>query len=145
MPRHTRIRVGRYLRQHVASTRTIAAVGVATLLLVVFGGIAVTHADHDRFTSLFDGWWWAATTITTVGYGDIVPTSTAGRIIGLVLMFAGIALVSLLTASIAALLLSGDVEQEEQHLERRLDSIEQTLAEIQATLVVRDPAQPDEL
>jgi len=116
-----------FVRQHVASTRVVIFVAVSTLALVLCTGAVVARTDPERFDSLFDGWWWAATTITTVGYGDLVPTSVAGRVTALILMFAGIALVSLLTASIAALLLSADVQAEELHLERRLDNIEALL------------------
>ena len=48
-----------------------------------------------------DGLWWAITTVTTVGYGDKVPVTAGGRAVAVVLMFTGIALVSVITASLA--------------------------------------------
>lgn len=55
--------------------------------------------------SFWDSYWWAMVTITTVGYGDIYPVTTPGRIIALILMFSGIGTLGVFTASIAAALL----------------------------------------
>ena len=130
MGRHARIRVRRFVRHHVVSVRALAAVVVLTLLLVTAAGVAVTRTDPGEFPGVFAGWWWAASTVTTVGYGDVVPASTAGRVVGLVLMFTGVSLLAIMTASIAALLMSEDVEEEERHLEHRLDDLEHDIAEI---------------
>ena len=63
-------------------------------------------------TSIGDALWWAATTVTTVGYGDRYPVTTTGRVIAVILMIVGMALVSAITASIAAWFVSSlDVEQ----------------------------------
>ncbi len=79
-----------------------AAVAVGT---VIVGGAvfaSVEEADrHGAAISTWDGIWWAITTVTTVGYGDIYPESTAGRIIAITIMLVGIGFVALLTAFIA--------------------------------------------
>lgn len=93
-------------------------------------GMAVHWTDPERFGSLWDGIWWASTTVTTVGYGDVVPTSDMGRAVGVLLMFTGIALVSILTASIASALLAEDVTEEELHLDVQLAQISEILASI---------------
>lgn len=125
-----RVQIGPFVRRHVVSLRALVVIALATVLFVFVGGIVVTLTDGGRFHSLFDGWWWAATTVTTVGYGDVVPVSTAGRLFAMGMMFTGIALVAVLTASIAALLMSEDVEQEERRVESRLDTLEQQLDEV---------------
>jgi voltage-gated potassium channel len=140
-----RIRVRHFLRQHVASTRTVAAVAASTVALVLLAGLAIRVTDPHLFRTPLDGWWWAASTITTVGYGDLVPATSVGRMVGLVLMFSGIALVSLLTASIAALLMGGDVEAEEQHLERRLDRLETLLEDLVDRLEASELEVPPDL
>ena|SRR3990167_1821800 len=77
-------------------------------LLVFFtvaaiGGASISLIDPD-IKNPWDGVWWAAQTMTTVGYGDIVPKTTAGRIFGIIIMLMGIALISVLTANFSAYL-----------------------------------------
>ncbi len=63
--------------------------------------IAESGAPNALITTAQDAIWWGLVTITTVGYGDMVPVTGAGRIIGVFLLFAGIALFSVLTGFIA--------------------------------------------
>ncbi len=62
--------------------------------------------------------WWASATVTTVGYGDVVPSSSGGRLIGGVLLFLGIASLALLTAIAASAIVVGEVRSEEREIER---------------------------
>lgn len=78
--------------------------------------------------------WWAASTVTTVGYGDFVPRSAPGRLIGVVLMFVGIGLVSILTAAIASALLTEEVGDEERHIDEQIEQIHADLNTILAEL-----------
>ena len=88
----------------------LIAVGVAVLLAV--SGWAVWLLERNRDDSSFakdhrgfgTAFWWAAVTMTTVGYGDTTPRSTLGRAFAVVWMFSGILLVSMLTASITSIL-----------------------------------------
>jgi voltage-gated potassium channel len=61
--------------------------------------------------SLGDSVWWAVTTITTVGYGDVVPRSGAGRLLATGLMFSGLILFSLLTASVASVFVEEKIKE----------------------------------
>jgi voltage-gated potassium channel len=82
-----------------------------------------------------DALWWAVTTITTVGYGDRFPMSSAGRGVAVVLMIAGIAMFGVITASIAAYF----VEQKaEEDLAGRLDQIMERLDRIETRLPNED-------
>lgn len=78
----------------------------AAVMAVGLGAVAVLDAEQDlkdaNITSIGDALWWAATTVTTVGYGDRYPVTTTGRVIAVSLMIVGIALVGAVTASIAA-------------------------------------------
>lgn len=81
---------------------------IVTGLLVVVAGVTITVADREQFGSVWLGLWWALTTVTTVGYGDIVPHTVAGRLLGAVLMILGIGFLSLLTATIASVFVKND-------------------------------------
>jgi voltage-gated potassium channel len=73
----------------------------ATIVATVEGG------DNATIHSFADALWWAVVTITTVGYGDMVPVTTAGRAIAFVLMLGGIAFFSGITANLASFLVRG--------------------------------------
>lgn len=79
--------------------------GGATLLSFV-AALAVTDAERGQhggnITSFGDGWWWAITTMTTVGYGDRYPVTTQGRFVAVGLMIGGIALLGTVTATLAS-------------------------------------------
>lgn len=89
---------------------------IISFVVVMLSGIVVTRLDHS-IGSIWDGMWWAWVTVSTVGYGDIVPHSTAGRVFGAFLILLGVVMVSLLTANLSAFLIGGDVEKVE-HEER---------------------------
>ena len=80
----------------------IGCIGVA---VVGVGGVLFSRFEGES-ADLGDGIWWAVVTTTTVGYGDLAPQSTEGRILAGVLMIAGIGLLGALTAEIAQRLLS---------------------------------------
>lgn len=85
-------------------------VGVYTAFIttsaVLLGALAMLDAEQDAagstITTYSDALWWAVVTVTTVGYGDLYPVTTLGRAIAVPLMFVGIGLVGLVTASMAA-------------------------------------------
>ena len=77
-------------------------VALATVLLVILAGFSVSLADREQFTTPWLGMWWAVTTVTTVGYGDVYPHTVGGKVIAAVLMIIGIGFLSTLTASIAS-------------------------------------------
>jgi len=87
------------------------AFGVAGLTLIT-SAVAFTIAedvgDGRRIHSFFDALWWSAATITTVGYGDVYPVTTAGRIIAVFTMVVGISTLAVVTARIAKFLISTD-------------------------------------
>lgn len=71
----------------------------ATLICIAIGGISIHYAEGMSFS---DGFWWSFVTATTVGYGDISPSTIPGRIIATVLMLVGIGLIGSLTSTITA-------------------------------------------
>ena len=66
----------------------------------------MTLVDGENFPSIGSGLWWAVQTITTVGYGDIVPTSLTGRLVAALVMLLGVAFLTIITASITSTFVS---------------------------------------
>jgi voltage-gated potassium channel len=107
---------------------------VLVLLFVVVAGSAVALVDSEDVGSVWDGMWWALATVTTVGYGDVVPRSATGRIVAAAVMLIGIGFFALLTAAVAATFVKQDERPEELRAElreiaARLERIEQRLEE----------------
>ena len=86
-----------------------------TLSVIVLSAIGVNYFEHMRedsnIHSMWDGVWWAVVTMGTVGYGDKYPISTGGRIVGLLLIFSGVGLMSLLTATIASMFVEKKIKE----------------------------------
>lgn len=79
---------------------------VTALFLTYLAGIEITLAERGQpgatIQGVGDGFWWAITTLTTVGYGDIYPTTTLGRFIAVGLMVSGICVLGVISATVAA-------------------------------------------
>ena len=89
---------------------------ILTAAVIILGGIAEYLAEHKHpgadFTTIGDALWWAVETITTVGYGDYVPITIVGRLIGVIVMFSGIGIVVTLVSVIS--------ENRVRHMQKRL-------------------------
>ena len=85
-----------------------AAVVIATVStsITVAAGILMTVVDRKGFPSIGSGLWWAVQTVTTVGYGDHVPTTVAGRLVAAVVMLVGIGFLTVITAAITSTFVS---------------------------------------
>jgi len=94
------------------------SLGISMLILFA-GGFGFWVLD-PRVLTLSDGLWLAFTTAATVGYGDMVPSTHASRAFAVVVVLLGLAVLSLVTASVAALFVQKDVHDEERQIEKEL-------------------------
>ena len=107
----------------------------ATIVLATITGIFVRLVDKKDFHSVGEGIWWAIVTLATVGYGDIVPTTPWGRVIGSIVIVFGVTFLAFLTATVTSLFVSSDQQQAaRREREERAESDE----ELRALLVRLD-------
>jgi len=118
-------------------TTSVVTLAFATWFVA---GLAVTEAERHvngaNIQGVGDGWWWAITTMATVGYGDTYPVSPQGRLVGMSLMIMGVALLGTITASIAS---NFNMTNNEDLADGKssasdLDSLKKRIAELESKL-----------
>jgi voltage-gated potassium channel len=131
--------------ERLTVSRAVGTIVAIATLLVLVGGALARIVEPETFTSLGLSYWWALTTITTVGYGDIVPHDTAGRLVGSLLMLAGLSLIPTLTSAVVSVLIvkrgASEKDAERRFREEqtaRLERIEERLAQLDGTPQARD-------
>jgi voltage-gated potassium channel len=150
MPRVARPNVversmSRFLREPPSVRTAARVIVVATAAVVVAGGVLMRLLDHDEYSNVWVGMWWALQTVTTVGYGDVTPRNPSGRIIAAFVMLWGIAFLTITVAAITSTFVAraakereaaeGAVEDEaEVRIEARLDRIERRFDELEQML-----------
>jgi voltage-gated potassium channel len=124
-------RLDRRAREAIANRRAFPYLALVTALIGLGIGFLVTVVDRKDFHSFEDGIWWAIVTLGTVGYGDIVPTTTWGRLLGSIVIIVGVTFLSFLTATVTSLFVSTAQEERDAEREaRRAADREQVLAEL---------------
>jgi voltage-gated potassium channel len=103
----------RRARAAVASKRVFPYLAATTASLAVLVGFMATLIDRQDFPTFGTGVWWAIVTLGTVGYGDIVPTTPWGRVLGGFVIVVGVTFISFLTATVTSYFVSVDQEAEQ--------------------------------
>jgi voltage-gated potassium channel len=125
--------------QRIVNARSVTiGLAVTFLGLAAIGGIVIEILDRHDFPSVGLAIWWALQTVTTVGYGDVVPTNTVGRVVGGVEMVIGCSFIAFLTAGVTSTVIQrGDAQAQEENREHReentqtiVDGITETRAAI---------------
>jgi voltage-gated potassium channel len=107
-------RMTRFLREPVSVRNAVNVIVVATATVVVGSAVLIRLLDHDEYPNIWRGMWWSLQTVTTVGYGDVTPMHTAGRIVAAFVMLQGIAFVTILVAAITSTFVARAEHEREQ-------------------------------
>jgi voltage-gated potassium channel len=97
-------RRGRF-EQRITLVRALVAIVVVTTAFTLVAALVERLVEPETFTGYGKAWWWAVQTVATVGYGDITPHTTAGRLVATAVMIFGVALVPTATSIVVAILL----------------------------------------
>src|SRR3954447_3235980 len=129
--------------RRVASARYVTVgLAITFLGLAFIGAVAIRLVDPDNFSSFGSAVWWALQTVTTVGYGDVVPTTATGRVVGGLEMALGVSFIAFLTAGVtstviqrvqanAAALERAERAQEAQEIVAALGEVRRAIADLQ--------------
>lgn len=109
-------RMSRFLREPMSVRSAANVIVFATLAAVVLGGVLMRVLDGDEYPNVWKGMWWALQTVTTVGYGDVTPENTSGRIIAAFVMLEGVAFLTIIIAAITSIFVAR--AQDEQEVEQ---------------------------
>jgi voltage-gated potassium channel len=129
-----RSRFERRAERAIAERHAFRYLAVITLALSALAGVLVWAIDRRDFDSVGEGMWWALQTLSTVGYGDVVPHTTWGRVVGGLVIALGVTFLAMLTATITAYLVAVDQDARQAQVDElrgrdRLDR-DATLQEI---------------
>ncbi|HUG65698.1 MAG TPA: potassium channel family protein [Gaiellaceae bacterium] len=125
----------------VVSGRIVPYLALFTFAVAFAAALVVRIFAHNEFATFGESLWWAAQTITTVGYGDVVPQTALSKLVAVIVMIFGVSTVALITAVVTSAVvtwtqgrLTGtDVQHKDMHLdaleriEQRLEALEQRL------------------
>jgi len=148
-------------KRAVARRRIFPFLLLMTASLGVLSGFVVTLVDREDFPTFGTGIWWAIVTLGTVGYGDVVPHTAWGRVVGGVVIIVGVTFLSFLIAIVTSFFVAAeeaeagtaippqalaglaDAAESLHRIERRLAAIEATLADV-TNASIGEPASADQ-
>lgn len=129
--------------ERLTLARAIRTIVLVAMLMVVAGALLVRVVEPKTFNDFGLSLWWSVTTLTTVGYGDIVPHSTAGRLVGAALMLTGVSLIPLVTSIAVSILTAKRNRELHDQQVARLAQIEQQLDALRgASSPAAPPSEP---
>src|SRR3989344_1637848 len=120
---------------HIAQDKNLKKYLLALVVLALLLGVWIVPVETGhKINNLNDGLWWAVTTVTGVGYGDVVPVTGLGRVIGAVLMTVGLILFSFVIALLSSRLMKAEEKYHRLRLEKILDSVNNKLFRLEKKL-----------
>jgi voltage-gated potassium channel len=116
--------------------RGVLLVIASIAVLVAVVGAILVHIVDEGIGTWGDAFWWAVSTVTTTGFGDVVPTDPAGRVVGVVLMLVGISLIPTITSLVVAVFIAQrsreNDEQDKLHRDQVLARLDELEVQLQA-------------
>jgi voltage-gated potassium channel len=98
--------------------RVFPFLAFTTLIVALLAGFVVTVIDKEDFPDYGTAVWWAIVTLGTVGYGDVVPHTGWGRVVGSVVIVFGVTFIAFLTAVVTSLFVEAEQEEHRVHFEK---------------------------
>ena len=129
--RFTRYATRRFMRALETGRILPSMIFTIIALVFVFAGV-MRVVDREDFPTYGRALWWAVATVTTVGYGDVVPTQPVGRAVASLLMASGFAFLSLVTGTVASALVS---RAREEQVDRGMEDTVEALEAIERRLI----------
>ena len=124
----------RLISRAITIRRAAVSIAICTVVVTALGGIGIWLLDHKEFPTIGSGLWWSVQTVTTVGYGDHVPSTREGQFIGAAIMVAGIGFLTVITATVTAAFIEGARSRlgrdRDDEILKRLDRIEKRLEQL---------------
>jgi voltage-gated potassium channel len=129
--------------RRVASARYVTVgLAITFLGLAFIGAVVMRLVDPDNFRSFGSAVWWALQTVTTVGYGDVVPTTATGRVVGGLEMALGVSFIAFLTAGVTSTVIQrvqaetaeadrAERAREAQEIMAALDEVRRAIADLE--------------
>ena len=136
----------RLIQRHFGNRKFhyVLVIACATVILGAIAVYVLEAGDNANIDDFGDALWWAITTVTTVGYGDITPITPEGRLVAVALMLTGIGVIGVFTATVASLFFEDQQAKnpEMDEVLARLERIEQTLDSLRKQLTPAQRAAP---
>jgi voltage-gated potassium channel len=108
----------RFYRAFYIVKEELVLFGIVTLMLLYISSVGIYYFENEsqpeQFKSIFHSFWWAVTTLTTVGYGDVYPITIGGRLFTFIILMIGLGLVAVPAGLLAAALSKIKTEEDEE-------------------------------
>ena len=116
-------RMSKFLREPPSVRLAASVIVTATAIVVVGGGALIRILDPGEYPTIWVGMWWSLQTVTTVGYGDVTPHKTIGRLVGAFVMLEGIAFLAIITAAITSTFVARAQHEQALADEEEIDAV----------------------